>query len=155
MRKDWTRTSQIVRAEPEAVYAAFMDPDMLLSWLPPADMTSRMHAFDARVGGGYEMSLFYPQDSQGFAGKTADHEDRVTVRFTALEPGRRIVETITFDTADPALMGEMTMTATFDPAHEGTKVTMLFEHLPPGLKAQDNDDGARLSLGQLARLFES
>jgi hypothetical protein len=34
-------------------------------------------------------------------------------------------------------------------------VTLLFENLPPGLRPEDNDEGARLSLAQLARRFES
>ena len=51
-----TRASRIIKAAPEEVYAAFMDPDVLVAWLPPARMTGRIHAFDARVGGGYRMS---------------------------------------------------------------------------------------------------
>ncbi len=50
-----TRLSRIVGASIEALYAAFMDPAALLAWLPPAPMTGKIHAFDARVGGGYEM----------------------------------------------------------------------------------------------------
>jgi len=30
----------------------------------------------------------------------------------------------------------------------------MFEDLPPGLRAQDNETGSRLSLEQLARRFE-
>jgi hypothetical protein len=48
----------------------------------------------------------------------------------------------------------MMMTATFEPVEGGTKVTMLFEDLPPGLKPADNDAGAALSLAQLAARFE-
>jgi uncharacterized protein YndB with AHSA1/START domain len=149
-----TRTAQFVKAPPEAVYAAFMDPGVLVSWLPPAEMTGRIHAFDGRVGGGYEMSLFYPPDETAFRGKTADREDRVRVRFLELSPPNRIVEAIDFVTADPALQGEMRCTATFDPVAGGVEVVMLFEDLPPGLRPEDNDAGARLSLGQLARRFE-
>jgi hypothetical protein len=36
----------------------------------------------------------------------------------------------------------------------GTEVTLAFENLPPGLRAEDNDAGARVSLEQLARRFE-
>jgi hypothetical protein len=57
-------------------------------------------------------------------------------------------------TADPAFLGEMTLTVTFDEVPDGTQVTMVFENLPPGLRAEDNDAGARLSLEQLARRFE-
>src|SRR3981081_3645433 len=45
-----TRASHIIKARPEEVYAAFMDPDVLVAWLPPARMTGKIHAFDARVG---------------------------------------------------------------------------------------------------------
>ena len=52
----WTHKSRIVRARPEELYAAFLDPAALIDWLPPAEMTGEIHEFDARVGGGYRMS---------------------------------------------------------------------------------------------------
>ena len=149
-----TRTSRIIQARPEELYAAFLDPAALVEWLPPAEMTGEIHQFDARVGGGYRMSLFYPPDEQAFTGKTADREDRVEVRFVELSPPRRIVQAVRFATADPAFMGEMTMTATFDEVPGATEVTLAFDNLPPGLRPEDNDAGARLSLEQLARRFE-
>jgi hypothetical protein len=78
----------------------------------------------------------------------------VDVRFVELTPARWIVEAVSFVTTDPALSGEMTMTATFDEVTGGTEVTLLFENLPPGLRAEDNEAGARLSLEQLARRLE-
>jgi uncharacterized protein YndB with AHSA1/START domain len=117
-------------------------------------MTGKIHEFDARVGGGYRMSLFYPASERSFRGKTTDKEDRLSVRFVELVPSVRIVEAVNFDTTDPAFFGEMTMTATFEEVPGGTKVTLLFNNLPPGLRAEDNEAGARLSLEQLARRFE-
>lgn len=38
-----TRTSRIIKAGPEALYEAFMDPAVLISWLPPAEMTGKLH----------------------------------------------------------------------------------------------------------------
>ena len=150
----WTRTSRVIRARPEELYAAFLDPAALVDWLPPAEMTGRIHEFDARVGGGYRMSLFYPPGERIFRGKTSDREDVVDVRFVELEPPRRIVEAVNFVTTDPAFSGEMTLTATFEAVSGGTEVTLMFEDLPPGLRAQDNETGSRLSLEQLARRFE-
>jgi len=49
-------------------------------------MTGEIHEFDARVGGGYRMSLFYPTDEGAFRGKTSDSEDMVNVRFMELAP---------------------------------------------------------------------
>jgi uncharacterized protein YndB with AHSA1/START domain len=149
-----TRASQVVNAPPEAVWSAFMDPAVLVEWLPPAEMTGRVHAFEPRAGGGYEMSLFYPPTERVMRGKTAEREDRVRVRFVELDRPRRIVEAVTFVTDDAALMGEMTIEVTLAPAPGGTEVTFRCTNLPPGLRPEDNEAGSRLSLGQLARRFE-
>jgi uncharacterized protein YndB with AHSA1/START domain len=149
-----TRTSRVIKARAGDLYDAFMDPAALAAWLPPAEMTGVIHEFDARVGGGYRMSLFYPPSERNFRGKTAEREDMVNVRFVELVPPRRIVEAVSFVTTDPALLGEMAHTVTFEAAAGGTEVTLVFENLPPGLRAEDNDAGARLSLEQLARRFE-
>ena len=69
-----------------------------------------------------------------------------TARFVRARP-ERIYAAFT----DPTLLGEMTLTATFEAESAGTLVTLLFENLPPGVRAEDNEAGARLSLDQLAR----
>ena len=150
----WTRTSRVIRARPKELYEAFIDPAALIAWLPPGQMTGHIHEFDARVGGGYRMSLFYPPNERVLRGKTSDKEDMVNVRFVELDPPRKIVETVSFVTTDRAFLGEMTMTATFEELPGGTEVTLVFKDLPPGLRAEDNEAGARMSLDQLARHFE-
>jgi uncharacterized protein YndB with AHSA1/START domain len=117
-------------------------------------MAGKIHSFHAGVGGGYSMSLFYPPEERSFRGKTSEREDRVNVRFVELDPGKRIVEAFSFDTENPALFGEMRMVATFERMSGGTNVTLLFTDLPAGLRPEDNDEGARLSLSQLAQRFE-
>jgi uncharacterized protein YndB with AHSA1/START domain len=150
-----SHASRTIHAPPDALYAAFLDPEALVEWLPPDRMTGVMHAFDARVGGGHEMSLLYPPEETRFQGKTAAREDRVRVRFVALEPPSRIVETVRFVSDDAAFAGEMTITITIDGHANGSStVIMTFDGLPPGLRPEDNDAGARASLDQLARRFE-
>jgi uncharacterized protein YndB with AHSA1/START domain len=149
-----TRNSRLITASPEQVYEAFMDPRILLRWLPPGDMTGQFHDFDARVGGGYRMSLFYPAGEAHARGKATANEDRVHVRFLDLQPARRILEAVTFESPDPAFHGEMTIDIALAPAPGGTQVTFTAANLPPGLRPEDNEAGARLSLEQLARLFE-
>ncbi|MFN2564991.1 MAG: SRPBCC domain-containing protein [Gemmatimonadaceae bacterium] len=150
-----TRNSRVIRASPEALYAAFVEPTLLAQWLPPAEMTGRIHEFDARVGGGYRMSLYYPETERTMRGKTNDGEDMVRVRFTELRPPERIVESVRFESDDPAFGAEMTLTVTFDRVAGGTAVTLAFENLPPGLRSEDNEAGAELSLAQLACLMEA
>ena len=149
-----TRTSILIKAPREALYRAFTDPTALATWLAPGEMTARVHEFDARVGGGYRMSLFYPASEQEYRGKTAAREDRYTARFVELTPPTRIVQAITFDSADPAFSGEMTMVVTFEDRNGGTEVTTLFENIPPGIRPEDNEAGSRSSLEKLARLIE-
>lgn len=149
-----TRTSAVIKAPCEALFRAFTDPTALAVWLSPGEMTGQVHEFDARVGGGYRMSLYYPASEPVDSGKTSAREDRFTARFVALTPPTRIVQGITFDTVDPAFSGEMTMVVTFEDRDGGTEVTILFEHIPPGIRPEDNEVGTRSLLEKLARSVE-
>jgi uncharacterized protein YndB with AHSA1/START domain len=117
-------------------------------------MTGEFYSFDARVGGGYRMSLFYPPSEQVFRGKTSEREDNVTARFVELAPPMRIVQAITFNSPDPAFAGEMTMVVTFEVADGGTEATVVCKNIPPGIRPEDNDAGCRSSLEKLARYIE-
>ncbi|CAN5900490.1 SRPBCC family protein [soil metagenome] len=130
-----------------------MDPLQLVEWLPPGSMTGKIHAFEGRVGGGYRMSLFYPSTEQAGHGKTVRNEDLVSVRFVVLEPARRILEAVTFDTTDPSLRGEMMLEVILEEVPGGTDVSIVSTNLPPGLRPEDNEAGSRESLENLAKRF--
>ena len=149
-----TRNSIRVKAPREALYRAFTDPAALAAWLAPGDMTGAVHRFDLRVGGGYQMSLYYPATETAARGKTSAQEDRYTARFVELTPPRRIVEVITFDSADPAFAGEMIMAVTFEADADETAVTVEFKDIPPGIRPEDNEAGTRSALEKLARYVE-
>src|SRR5260370_5401598 len=100
-----THNEKWIKATPEALYRAFTDPAALAVWLAPGDMTGEVHRFDDRVGGGFQMLLYYPSSENTFRGKTEDREDRFTARFVELTPPRRIVEAITFDAVEPPVSG--------------------------------------------------
>src|SRR6266487_4509068 len=95
-----TRNEKFIKATPEALYRAFTDPAALAAWLAPGDMTGEVHSFDYRVGGGYQMSLYYPSSETTSRGKTREREDRYTFLFVKRRAPRRIVEAITFDAVD-------------------------------------------------------
>lgn len=115
-----TQNSRFIEAQPEAVYRACTDPVALAAWLAPGDMTGKVHSFDLRVGGGYQMSLYYPESDTDARGKTADREDRYWARYVELVPAKRIVQAITFDSNDEAFSGEMMMIVTLDARDGGT-----------------------------------
>ncbi len=55
--------SRVIAASPDRVYAALVDPDALVEWLPPETMSGRFERFDARPGGSYRMVLTYADAS--------------------------------------------------------------------------------------------
>ena len=149
-----TRNSKLIKASPETLYRAFTHPEALAVWLAPGEMTGKVHRFDLSVGGGYQMSLFYPQSEKEFRGKTSEREDRYTARFVELTPPKRIVQAITFDSDDPAFAGEMIMEVTFEAKDSGTSVTFVFKNIPSGIRPEDNKAGTRSTLEKLARYVE-
>jgi len=61
---------------------------------------------------------------------------------------------VEFETADPALRGEMTITFTLADADGGTDVLGVHDGLPRGVPIADNEAGWRSSLAKLAALLE-
>lgn len=145
-----SRTSRLIAAPREALYRAFVDPAALTAWLVPGEMTATLEGFDARVGGGYRMTLGYPPSKDEARAKTTAREDRYTARYVEMSPPARIVQAIVFETTDPGFAGEMTMVATLEERDAGTEVTIAFANLPPGIRPEDNDAGTRSSLEKLA-----
>ena len=149
-----TTTARIIKASPQALYEAFMDPAILVKWLPPGEMTGKLHAFDGRVGGGYRMSLFYPPDDNSFRGKTTEKADVCEVRFVELAPARRIGEAVPIVRDPPAFKGAISIVVPHFSLVGAAPVLPACTDLPPGLRAEDNEQGAELSLEQLARHVE-
>ena len=149
-----TQNSRIINASAEEIYKAFLDPAALEIWQAPGNMKARVHWFDHRIGGGYEMSLFYPENETKMMGKTNDKEDKFKARFVDLIPNKKIIEAVTFDTSDPEFAGEMIMEVTLTPVHNGTEVNYLFKNIPKGIKPHDNEAGTKSSLEKLADYVE-
>jgi len=116
-------------------------------------MTSHVHAFDAREGGSFRISLTY--DAPTETGKTTAQTDTFHGRFVKLVANEKVVEVVEFETTDPALRGEMTITITLVDADGGTDVFGVHDGLPPGVPPADNEAGWRSSLGKLAALVEA
>ena len=149
--KNSTRNSKLIHASVEAVYHAFANPEALEKWQAPAGMTAKVHQFDWREGGGYEMSLYYTANESGPRGKTTPGEDRYTSKIVELRPFQKIVQAIEFKTDDPAFAGEMLVEVTLDKKENATEVTFFFKNIPPGIKPADNEKGTISSLEKLNR----
>jgi uncharacterized protein YndB with AHSA1/START domain len=135
------------------VYRALLDASAVATWKVPTGMTSHVHAFDAHEGGSFQISLTYDQPTG--TGKTTAHTDTYHGRFVKLVPNEEVVEVVEFETADPTLRGEMTITITLADADGGTEILAVHDGLPPGLPSADNEAGWREALAKLAVLVET
>ena len=134
---------RVLRAPPDRVYRAFLDPDAMAKWLPPNGFTCKVHHIDAKVGGTYKMSFtnFTSGKSHSFGGT-----------YLELKPNECIRYTDKFD--DPSLPGEMVTTITLKKVSCGTEVTIVQEGIPAAIPAEMCYLGWQESLNQLAKLVE-
>lgn len=140
--------SRVIEAPPKRVYEAFLDPDELAQWLPPAGFSAEVHQLEPEEGGTFRMT---------FTGETeefAEYGRSFGGTYRELVHGERIVHTDAFETDDPAMAGEMMVTITFEAVPEGTEVTVRQEGIPEAIPPEDSHAGWTDSLERLAGLVE-
>jgi uncharacterized protein YndB with AHSA1/START domain len=137
------RLHRVLRAKPERVYRAFLDPEAKVKWLPPNGFTAKVHHIDARVGGSYKMSFtnFTTGKSHSFGGQ-----------YVELTPHTRIRYTDKFD--DPNLPGAMQVTVELKQVSCGTELSITQEGVPDVIPAEACYLGWQESLILLAKLVE-
>ncbi|UXY31568.1 SRPBCC domain-containing protein [Streptomyces sp. HUAS TT20] len=148
-----TRATRHLQAPPAVVYRALTDPDAVAAWRVPDGMTAHVHAFDAREGGAFRVSLVY--DEPGTPGKSGGRTDTYRGHFARLVPDRLVVEESEFESDDDALRRPMTLTTSLTRADGGgTDVVMVHDGIPDEIPRADNELGTRMALDKLARLVE-
>ena len=143
MTANTVRLHRVLRAPPERIYRAFLDPGAMAKWLPPHGFTGKVHELDARVGGRYRMSFtnFTTAQSHSFGGE-----------YLELVPNERIRHTDEFD--DPNLPGTMQVTVSLRPVSCGTELSIVQEGIPDMIPVEMCYLGWQESLAQLATLVE-
>ena len=86
--------------------------------------------------------------------RAARHTDTYHGHFVQLVPDQLVVEVLEFETTNPLLSGEMTITTTLTAVDTGTEVVVFHEGIPDVVPSADNEDGTRMGLEKLARLVE-
>jgi len=135
---------RVLRATPERVYRAFLDPDAMAKWLPPHGFIGKVSHMDARVGGSYRMSFtnFATGRSHAFGGE-----------YLELVPSELLRYTDRFD--DPNLPGEMTTTVRLTKVSCGTELHVVQEGIPAVIPTEACYLGWQESLALLAMLVEA
>ncbi len=144
MSTNAVRLHRVLRATPEKVYRAFLDPDAMAKWLPPNGFTGKVHHMDAKVGGTYRMS---------FTNFTTGHSHSFGGTYLELVPHERIRHMDKFD--DPNLPGEMQTTVSLKKVSVGTEVNIVQEGIPEAIPPEACYLGWQESLTLLAQLTEA
>lgn len=134
---------RVLRAPPERIYRAFLEPDAIAKWLPPYGFTCTVESMDVRVGGTFRMAFrnFGTGHSHSFGGE-----------YLELVPQQKIRYTDRFDQPGPA--GQMITTITLRAVSCGTEITAVQEGIPEVIPTEMCYLGWQESLEQLARLVE-
>src|SRR5216117_1336125 len=144
MSANTIRLHRMLRATPEKIYRAFLDPDAMAKWLPPNGFTGKVHQMDAKVGGAYKMS---------FNNFTTGKSHSFDVKYVELKLNECIRYTDKFD--DPNLPGEMQTTITLNKVSCGTELNIVQEGVPDAIPAEACYLGWQESLTLLAKLVEA
>lgn len=143
MTTNTLRLHRVLRAPPERIYRAFLDPEAIAKWLPPHGFTCKVHELDARVGGQHRMT---------FTNFSSGHGHSFGGTYRELVPGERIRYSDRFD--DPGLPGEMTTTVTLRAVSCGTDLQVVQEGVPAVIPVEQCYLGWQESLLLLGQLVE-
>ncbi len=135
---------RVLKAPPDRVYRAFIEPQALAKWLPPDGFTCMVHDLEAKVGGTFRMSFtnFATRHSHAFGGT-----------YLELRPGERLRYTDRFD--DPNLPGEIMVTVVLKSVSCGTEIDITQENVPEIIPLEMCYLGWQDSMRQLAHLVET
>jgi len=134
---------RVLRAAPERIYRAFLDPHAMAKWLPPYGFTCQVHQMDPKVGGTFRMSFtnFSTGQAHAFGGA-----------YRELVPNQRIRYSDVFD--DPNLPGEIETTIVLRAVSCGSDVDITQSGIPAAIPVEMCYLGWQESLEQLAKLVE-
>ena len=137
------RLHRVLRAAPDKVYRAFVEPVAMAKWIPPYGFSCTVHHMDVRVGGTFRMTFhnFSTGGADSFGGD-----------YLEVVPGERLRYTDRFD--NPQLPGTLEVLVTFKAVICGTELEVIQSGIPEAIPLEMCYLGWQESLAQLATLVE-
>ena len=144
MAGNTVRLHRVLKAKPEKVFKAFIDPDAMVKWLPPNGFTGKVREMDAKVGGRYRMSFtnFSTGSSHAFGGE-----------FLEIVENERLRYSDQFE--DPNMPGEMETTIEISQVSVGTELNIVQTGIPEMIPTEACYLGWQESLALLTLLVEA
>jgi len=137
------RLHRVLRAAPDKVYRAFVEPVAMAKWIPPYGFSCTVHHMDVRVGGTFRMTFhnFSTGGADSFGGD-----------YLEVVPGEHLRYTDRFD--NPQLPGTLQVLVTFKAVVCGTDLEITQSGIPEAIPLEMCYLGWQESLAQLATLVE-
>lgn len=134
---------RIIKASPEKVFRAFVEPKAIEFWMPPYGFLCTVESINVEVGSGFRMSFtnFSTGNSHSFGGKFLEVRTNEYLRYSDK-----------FD--DPNLPGEITTTVSLKQVMCGTELQITQEGIPDMIPAEMCYLGWQESLEKLIKLVE-
>jgi len=135
---------RVLKAPPQRVYKAFLDPAAMCKWIAPAGYTCTVDHMDAKVGGTFRMKFteFDSGTSNSFGGT-----------YLELVPNEKLRYNDKFD--DPNLAGDIVVTVILKKVSCGTDMTIEQAGVPDLIPMEMCHLGWQDSLKQLAQFVET
>jgi uncharacterized protein YndB with AHSA1/START domain len=145
------QAARVILAGARTLFRAFLDPEIMAGWRTFDGVDLTFSALNARFGGGYCVGV---RSHAGALSPALPATLNLAVEFAELVGEERIVEVIRVASDDPALAGSMTLTTTFEPDRDGTKVTFQARGAPAFVSTDVQAEILSTSLRKLALLTE-
>ena len=133
---------RLIRAAPEKVFEAFVDPREILHWWGPDEGPTLSAETDVRVGGRFRVVF-----------RTTDGELHENLgEYLEIDAPRRLVMAFWWsDTPDL----QTRVTVSIDPTDTGARLTVLHEGFPDTVSRDSHEAGWAGALDKLAKRAES
>ncbi len=130
---------RVIEASPEAVFAAFVEPDQLALWWGPDDGPVLSAEVDPRVGGRFHIRFRLAEDG-------TEHGSSGT--FEVFDPPHRLAMSWAWDDDDGP---SSHVDVTFRPVDQGTEVTLVHSRLGDERERDQHQQGWEGAFDKLAR----
>lgn len=135
---------RVIKAPPERVYEAFLDPDDIAVWSPPDGFHAEVQEVEAEEGGSFEIENIAETEEM------AQHNHTFEGTYQELKRGEKIVWTDESGEGDD----HGTVTVTLDAVPDGTEVTLRVDGIPEFVPLDQASGRWEGSLEALAGLVE-
>ncbi|MVA98728.1 SRPBCC domain-containing protein [Nitratireductor sp. CAU 1489] len=133
---------RLIDAEPEAVFDAWVDPAILITWWGPEGVTTPQAALEVYEGGHWSTTMRTPGGDRVVSGV-----------YRTIDRPRRLVFTWAWTQDDGSRGDETVVEVTFDPARRGTRMRLSQQRFETAENRDNHRLGWSSSFNDLEKLF--